>query len=307
MQAHERRAKRSTYRVVVSCTRLCCQQRPFLTAKNRARYFHKPMQSREISSVEARRIILSQAHRTRSGHIGSHLSVVDILATLYSEGGLSIDDPKDPDRDRFVLSKGHSALALYAVLRLRGWISEDQLNTYLANDSLFGVHPEHEIPGVEFSTGSLGHGLSFSVGAALAARMQGSARRAVCLLSDGECNEGSVWEGAMSAAHHRLSNLIAIVDANAQQCFGFTRDVLDMEPVVAKWQSFGWDVHEVDGHDRANLARKMRSLELTSGPPHVLIARNVFGKGVSFMQNSIKWHYAAMSDAEYAQAMSEVG
>jgi transketolase len=168
------------------------------------------------------------------------------------------------------------------------------------------VHPEHALKGVDFSTGSLGQGLSIAAGAALAARMQGSKRRVFAIVSDAECNEGSTWEAVMFAAHHKLSNLIAIVDIDAQQAFGYTRDVLDLEPMGEKWSAFRWDVHEVDGHDLDRMQATVEGLETTTGPPHVLLARTTFGRGVSYMESQIKWHYWPMSEEEYARALDEI-
>jgi len=204
-----------------------------------------------------------------------------------------------------VLSKGHAALALYACLHVRGWLTEADLHTYCADDSLLGVHPERSLRGIDFSTGSLGHGLPMAVGAALAARLERSPRRSFVLVSDAECNEGSLWEGAMFAAHHRLGNLIAIIDANGQQAMGYTRDVLDLSPLSERWRAFGWDVHELDGHDVDGLVQTIAGVD-PDGPPHVLVARTVFGKGVSFMERQLKWHYFPMSDDEYGRALAEV-
>lgn len=257
-------------------------------------------------SAAIRRIVLEQSKRAHVGHIGSSLSVADIIAALY-HGILRIESPEDADRDRFILSKGHAALALYAALYLRGWISESDLNRFHQDNSLLGVHPEHILPGIDFSTGSLGHGLSFGAGAALAAKMQHSRRRVFVLVSDAECNEGSLWEAVMFAAHRQLANLIAIIDLNGQQALGYTRDVLALSPLGARWGAFGWDVHEVDGHDIAQMTDVVESLDMDGGAPHVLVARTTFGKGVSYMHDLIKWHYMPMSDAEYDQAMREIG
>jgi transketolase len=252
-----------------------------------------------------RRIILEQAKRTNVGHIGCALSVADIVCALY-ESVLRIQTPEDRERDRFILSKGHAALALYAALLLRGWISEDDLNTYCSDGTLLGVHPECALRGVDFCSGSLGHGLSVGAGCALAARLQRSSRRVFVLVSDAECNEGSLWEATMFAAHHRLSNLVAIVDLNGQQALGYTRQVMDLSPLAARWRAFKWDTHEVDGHSIAQMTETIAGLDTASGPPHVLVARTVFAKGVSFMENQIKWHYWPMSDAEYATALAEI-
>ncbi|MDQ1356587.1 MAG: transketolase [Acidimicrobiaceae bacterium] len=252
-----------------------------------------------------RRLVLEQSKRANVGHIGSCLSVADIIAALYS-GTLAIGDPDDPDRDRFILSKGHAALALYAALHVRGWVSAAELDTFCGDASRLGVHPEHVVPGVDFSTGSLGQGLSVAAGAALGARLLGSERRVFALLSDAECNEGATWEAIMFAAHHRLANLIAIVDLNGQQALGYTKDVLDLSPMAERWQAFGWDVHTVDGHDERQLTAVISDLDTTSGRPHVLVARTVFGRGVSFMEGQIRWHYLPMSDEQYRQALREV-
>lgn len=253
---------------------------------------------------QIRRIVLRESKRSNVGHIGSALSIADLLAALYG-GILNIQAPDDPERDRFVLSKGHAALALYAALHLRGWLTTDQLATYCGDNSFLGVHPEHGLLGVDFATGSLGQGLPMGAGAALAARLQRSPRRVFVLLSDAECNEGSVWEAAMFAAHHKLSNLIGLIDLNSQQAFGYTKDVLDLSHMGAKWSAFGWDVHEVDGHDVNQITEVVRGLDTTSGPPHMLVATTTFGKGVSYMQSKIKWHYWPMSDDEYQLALAE--
>lgn len=253
-----------------------------------------------------RRIVLEQCKRAGVGHIGSALSIADIVAALYGSA-LHIPHPDHPDRDRFILSKGHAALALYAALYLREWLTADQLNTYCEDGTLLGVHPEHALTGVDYSTGSLGQGLSVGAGAALGARLQGSNRRVFVLMSDAECNEGSVWEAIMFAAHHRLANLIAIVDCNGQQALGYTDDVLDLSPLGERWTAFGWRVHEVDGHDQHGLIDAIMHLDTHVGKPHVLIAHTVFGKGVSFMESQINWHYLPMTDVDYDLAMAEVG
>ena len=263
-------------------------------------------QKSPVSSRRIRQIILEQSKRAHVGHIGSALSIADLIATLYANI-LHIPDPTAPERDRFILSKGHAALALYAALFLKGWLSEESLNTYCADESLLGVHPEHTLAGVDFSTGSLGHGLAMGAGSALAARLKGSAWRVFVLVSDAECNEGSLWESVMFAAHHRLSNLIAIVDLNGQQALGHTEQVLALPLMAERWRAFGWDAYEVDGHDATAITETINGLNTTSGPPHVLIARTVFGKGVSFMEGQIKWHYWPMSDGEYQQALEEIG
>lgn len=268
-----------------------------------------------LSPTHIRRIVIEQAKRANVGHIGSALGVVDILAVLYGEI-LQIPAPDAPDRDRFVLSKGHAALALYAVIALRGWIDRGVLDTYCGDDTKLGVHPETALPGVDFCSGSLGQGLSMASGAALAARMQSSERRVFCLVSDAECNEGATWEAAMFAAHHQLTNLTVVVDENQQQAFGLTKDVINQENLAERWAAFGWEVTSVDGHDTRALAEALRPRGQRG--PRAIIARTMLGKGVSFMEEGravtqthiaphrINWHYLPMSDAEYAQALAEL-
>lgn len=251
-----------------------------------------------------RRTILEQSKRAHVGHIGSALSIADIVGALYG-GVLRITEPEDPGRDRLILSKGHAALALYAALRGRGWIDDAQLQTFHGDATLLGVHPEHALRGVDFSTGSLGQGLSVAAGSALAARLTGTERRTFAVLSDAECDEGSTWEAVMFAAHHQLAGLIAIVDVNGQQALGYTTDVLSLSPLLDRWRAFGWDAVEVDGHDREELSRAIASFDTTNGPPHAVLARTTFGRGVSYMESKIKWHYWPMSDDEYGQALAE--
>jgi transketolase len=251
-----------------------------------------------------RRIIIEQSKRANVGHIGSALSIADILAALYG-GVLSLPNDRS-QQDRLVLSKGHAALALYAALELTGHVPSGTTSTYCADGTQLGVHPERDLDGVDFCTGSLGHGLPIAVGAALAARLQRSPRRVFAVMSDAELNEGSVWEAAMFAAHHDLANLVLILDLNGQQATGYTRDVLELDAPARRWRAFGWDVHELDGHDTSGLRARIGDLDFTDGPPHIVIAQTTFGKGVSFMQNTIDWHYLPMTDEQYAQALSEI-
>jgi len=259
-----------------------------------------------VDPQNIRRIVLTQSKRANVGHIGSALSVSYIVAVVFGSA-LRVSDPHDPDRDRFVMAKGHAALAVYAALSLRGWVSQEMLDGFCTDGSELGVHPERSTPGVDFSTGSLGQGLPMAVGAALAGRLQSSNRRAFALLSDAECNEGSVWEAVMFAAQHQLSNLVAMVDANGQQALGSTRDIINLSPLADRWAAFGWDVRTVNGHDCAALCTTLDSLDYRQGPPHVLIAETIFGKGVSFMERQLKWHYLPMTDEEVASAMREGG
>jgi transketolase len=270
-----------------------------------------PMPARPAGSVPAisgkdiRRIVLQQSYRAHVGHIGSALSIADLLAAIY--GGAIRDLPHaDPDRDRVILSKGHAALALYATLALRGWIPHSLLDDYCADESELGVHPEHALPGIDFYTGSLGQGLTFATGAALAARLQGSKRRTFALLSDAECNEGSTWEAAMFAGHHELGGLIVVLDYNGQQALGYTRDVNAATNMAERWQSFGWDAYDMDGHAVPALVDRLQSFDQIRKRPQIIVAHTTFGKGVSYMERKIRWHYMPMSEAEYELALSEV-
>ena len=246
--------------------------------------------------------ILEQSHRARFGHIGSALSIADIVAALF--GGVLRG--AGPDRERFILSKGHAVLALYAALYETGRIDRSALETYCGDGTAFGAHPEHVVEAIDFSTGSLGHGLGYGAGSALAARLQGSPRRTFVLISDAELNEGSVWEAAMFAAHQRLGSLVAVVDANGQQAMGPTRQVLDLEPLAVRWRAFGWTAHEVDGHDPDALRATFDSIDGTSSRPQIVIARTTSGSGVSFMEDRTSWRYFPLSDEQYAAAVTEV-
>ncbi|MCB1013823.1 MAG: transketolase [Acidimicrobiales bacterium] len=252
-----------------------------------------------------RATVVEQSWRAGVGHIGSALCVADLLAALYGE--VLVDhDPADPDRDRVVVSKGHAALAVYAALHARGWLDDDELDTFCGDGTLLGVHPDAGLPGVDFTTGSLGQGLSYAAGSVLAARLQRSARRAFALVSDAECDEGALWEAAMFAAHHRLGRLVALVDVNGQQALGATADVVSLEPLADRWASFGWEVHEVDGHDVAALARTAGAPADERDRPRVVLARTTFGKGVSFMEGRLGWHYWPLDAGQYEQARAEV-
>jgi transketolase len=248
-------------------------------------------------------------HAARASHVGTCFSIVDILAVLY--GRVMRVDPANPDwgdRDRFVLSKGHGAAAVYATLAERDFFPLDWLRTYCQDGSrLVGHLTHHDVPGVEVSTGSLGHGLPIGCGMALAGRGDARPYRVFVLLSDGECDEGSVWEAALFAPHHRLDNLVAIIDYNKIQSFGTVKQVLDLEPFAAKWCAFGWSVREVDGHDFRQLESHLRAVPWEPGKPTLLLAHTVKGQGVSFMRDQLMWHYKPPEDAQLAQALAELG
>jgi transketolase len=268
-------------------------------------FLSRPPTKAERLSGRIRRIVIEQSRRANVGHIGSSLSIADIVGTLYADVMRS-EGPEDPARERIVLSKGHACLAAYAALYESGIISDEELDTFCGEGSRLGTHPEHILRGIDFSTGSLGHGLSIATGSALGARIAGEPRRTFVVMSDAECNEGSVWEAAMFAAHHRLGRLIAIVDVNGQQALGYTRDVLDLSPLKARWDAFGWDAHEVDGHDHRAMAALIDDFEAPDDRPHVVLARTTFGRGVSYMESEIRWHYMPMNAEQYDAALSEL-
>lgn len=266
----------------------------------------------QIDSEDLARRIRAQAvkmvHRARASHIGSALSIADIVAVLY--GQIMAVDPARPnwsDRDRFLLSKGHACVAVYAALAECGFFPEVELLSYGQDHSMMMNHVSHKVPGVEFSTGSLGHGLPFGVGKALAARRSGRGWRTFVLLSDGELGEGSNWEALMFAAHHRLDNLIAIVDYNKLQSLTTVEATLRIEPLADKVRAFGWAVHELNGHDHLALRAALERGALEVGKPTFIIAHTTKGKGVSFMENSVPWHYKSPNDAELSQALEEIG
>jgi transketolase len=258
-----------------------------------------------LNEKQIRKMIIEQSNRVHIGHIGSALSVVDILIALYS-GVINFNIDQKNFRDRFILSNGHTALALYVILEQLGVITYEQLNSFCMNGSNLGVHPDISLNGVDFSTGSLGQGLSFGVGAALAARIQESGRRIFVLMSDAECNEGSVWEAIMYSSHMHLSNLVVIIDLNGQQAMGYTKNIINLSSMDEKWRAFKWDVHNVDGNNVNQMQQVLKSLNYSNGQPHVLIAKTTFGKGISFMENQISWHYLPLSPEEYKKSLEEL-
>jgi transketolase len=259
----------------------------------------------------ARRIrihALRMTSRGGSSHIGSALSVADILAVLYGKVmNVFPADPKHPLRDRFILSKGHAGAAVYAALAELAFFPVDKLVTHCEDGSDLSGHVSHKgIPGVEFSTGSLGHGLPVGAGMAYAGMLRGAAYRVFVVLSDGECDEGSNWEANLFAAHHQLDNLVAIVDYNKIQSLASVDETLKLEPVADKWRSFGWRVMEVDGHDHDMLHACFSQIATKSGKPTCVIAHTIKGKGVSFMENSVLWHYRTARGREFESALKEL-
>ncbi len=253
--------------------------------------------------------IVEMLYRSGSGHLGGSLSAADILVALFfAEMRVRPNDPCWPDRDRFILSKGHGAPALYAVLSRLGYFPREELATLRRFGSILQGHPDSACtPGVEIPTGSLGQGLSIANGLALATRLGGSDRRIYILMGDGEIQEGQIWEAAMSAAHYRLDNLTAIVDRNRLQIDGRTADVMSLEPLPEKWRAFGWHTLEVDGHHIPQLLEALQTCRGVSGRPSVIIAHTVKGKGVSVFENQAKYHGVTPNDEEYRQALQELG
>jgi transketolase len=242
-------------------------------------------------SRHLRRTIVDALEGGGRGHVGSALSLIEILRVLFDDVlQYRVSEPHWPGRDRFILSKGHGSLALYTLLADKGFISRDDLLAHCKPGALLGGHPESHIPGVEVSTGALGHGLPLAVGMALAARMQRRRSRVFVVMGDGELQEGSVWEASLAASKHRLDNLIAIVDYNKLQCYGPITDVLPLEPLADKFSAFGWAVREVDGHDVAAL-RAALQLPFEADKPNLLIAHTVKGRGVDFAEFNPQWHH----------------
>ena len=243
-----------------------------------------------------------------SSHIGSILSIADILAVLYgSVLQVKAEEPRWIDRDRFILSKGHAGAGVYAALAESGFIPVDKLKTHYQDGSDLSGHVSHKgIPGVEFSTGSLGPGLPVATGMALAAKINKNKHRVVVLMSDGECDEGSNWEAILFAAHHKLNNLVAIIDRNRLQSIHSTEDTLSLEPFPDKWKSFGWEVVEVDGHSHEEIFNACSNINTPQNKPLCVIANTTKGKNVSFMENNVLWHYRSPQGDEYKAAMLEL-
>jgi len=246
----------------------------------------------DARSLALRVTIVRMLEAAGRAHVGSAFSLVEILRVLYDHV-LRYDatKPKWTGRDRFVLSKGHGCLALYVLLAEKGFFPEDELWRYCKSDGILGGHPEIKVPGVEVSTGSLGHGLSIGIGFAMNARLDESSSRTFVVIGDGESNEGSIWEAALFACKHQLSNLTLFVDYNKQQSYGSTREILDLEPIADKWRSFGFSVMEVDGHDVEELKHATSTLPFAADKPSAIICHTVKGKGVDFVENNLEWHH----------------
>jgi len=260
-----------------------------------------------IQSVLYRKKILQYIYQAKAGHTGGDLSCIDILNVLYNKVlRVSPESFTSPDRDRYVQSKGHCVEALYVVLASKGYFEEEDLNTICKYESHYIGHPTKKINGIEQNTGALGHGLPICVGMAIAAKLDKKDYRVYTLLGDGELPEGSNWEAALTAAQYKLDNLCVIIDKNQLQITGPTKEVCSTDPLAQKWESFGWAVQEIDGNNIAAITAAFDALPFEKGKPSVIIANTVKGKGVSFMENQIKWHHGVPSEEQYHQAQNEL-
>ena len=261
----------------------------------------------KIKSIEYRKKILKYILQAKAGHTGGSLSCTDILNVLYNDVlNVTPGNFTSPDRDRYVQSKGHCVEALFVVLADKGFFAEEELNTLCRYQSHYIGHPTRKVKGVEQNTGALGHGLPICVGTAIAAKLDNKNYRVFTLMGDGELPEGSNWEAALSAAHYKLDNLCAIVDKNSLQITAATTDVMNTDPLDQKWKAFGWAVKEVNGNDVEALRAAFNSLPFEPGKPSVIIAHTTKGKGVSFMENELKWHHGVPSKEQYEQAIEEL-
>jgi transketolase len=260
-----------------------------------------------LKSIQYRQTILRIIHRANTGHTGGSLSCIDILNVLYNHVlNVSPETIRDPDRDRYIQSKGHSVEALYTVLADRGFFPAEELNTLSRFQSHFVGHPTRKVPGIEHNTGALGHGLAVSVGIALAGKKDARPYRVFTLLGDGELTEGSNWEASMAAAHYQLDNLVVIVDRNRLQITGPTEDVLALEPLADKFKAFGYAVRTCNGNDVADLARIFEQVPFEPGRPNLILANTIKGKGVSFIEGQVAWHHRVPTDDQLARALKEL-
>jgi transketolase len=270
-----------------------------------------PYRDAQSTRSLASRLRLHAVRMTSAGgssHVGSVLSMADIMAVLYGAViRVRPEEPRWPDRDRFILSKGHAGAGVYAALAERGFFSTDRLATHYQDGSIFSGHVSHKgVPGVELSTGSLGHGLAVGCGMAYGAKIDSKSHRVFVLMSDGECDEGSVWEAALFAAHHKLDRLSVIIDYNKIQSLASVEETMALEPFADKWRSFGWAVREVDGHDHEQLLTSLSALPVEQDRPSCIIAHTIKGKGVSFMEHSVLWHYRTARGEELTAALAEL-
>lgn len=261
----------------------------------------------KLQAEKSRRRLIEIIYNARAGHTGGDLSILNVMTALYFHIlNVDKDNLDNPDRDRFILSKGHCVEALFVILEAKGILKKEVLDTLGQFNSPLAGHPTREVPGIEMCSGALGHGLSIGVGMAIAAKMDNRPYRTFVVMGDGEQGEGSIYEAAMAAAHYKLGNLVAVIDRNRLQISGNTEDVMALDCLVEKWESFGWDVIDVNGDDMEDIVAKLESINYTSDEPHMVIANTTKGKGVSFMENVAKWHHGVPSPEQYEQALAEI-
>ena len=254
-----------------------------------------------------RRRLIEVVYNAKAGHIGGDLSCLNVMTALYFDiMNVSPADVKNPDRDRFVLSKGHCVEALYVTLEAKGFLKKEITDTLGKFGSILSGHPTIEVPGIEVNTGALGHGLSIGVGMALAAKMDKRDYKTFVMMGDGEQGEGSIYEAAMAGHQYKLDNLVAIIDRNHLQISGNTEDVMAIEDIAVRWTAFGWDVKRMDGDDMEDIMKTFAAIDYTNHKPHLLISNTTKGKGVSYMENVAKWHHGMPSEEQYRQALSEI-
>lgn len=268
----------------------------------------KKISDSEYLAWRIRRDAIEMTHLSNGSHIASVLSIADIIAVLYADVmKYDANNPKMEERDRIILSKGHAGAAIYAALAEEGFFDVEELKTHYANGSRLSGHVSHKnVPGVEFSTGSLGHGLSVGAGMAFAAKLDNKKHKVFVILGDGECDEGSIWECALFANQYKLDNLVAIVDSNKMQSMDFCENTIALSPFAEKWKTFGWNVKDIDGHNHEELRNALLETENSMHKPTVVIANTIKGKGISFMENNIVWHYRAPQGEDYENAVKEL-
>ncbi|MBR6034096.1 MAG: transketolase [Clostridia bacterium] len=267
----------------------------------------KKVTSSEELAFKIRKDITEMSNIANSSHIASALSVTDIVAVLYSQiAQYDINNPQDENRDRIILSKGHAGSAIYAALAEEGFFNKDELYTYCQNGSILSGHvSQKNVPGVEFSTGSLGHGMPVGAGIALSAKIDHKKFNTYVIIGDGECDEGTIWECALFSRQYKLDNLIVIVDSNKMQAMGNCDDIISLNPFNEKWKSFGWNVYEIDGNNHEELRNTFLKIE-KNGKPNVIIANTIKGKGISFMENNLVWHYKSPQGDDFKNAIEEL-
>ena len=254
-----------------------------------------------------RRRLMEVVYNAKAGHIGGDLSCLNVMTALYFNiMNVNPEAPKDPNRDRFILSKGHCVEALYVTLEAKGFLKKEITDTLGQYGSILSGHPTIEVPGIEVNTGTLGHGLPIGVGMAIAAKMDGKSYKTFVMMGDGEQGEGSIYEAAMAGHQYKLDNLVAIIDRNHLQISGNTEDVMALEDIEARWTAFGWDVKMMNGDDMEDIMKTFDSIDYNNGKPHMLVSNTTKGKGVSYMENVAKWHHGMPNEEQYQQALNEI-